>query len=163
MGAKNRTQIQVYLGTQPRLLHEMLQLALSHLLENAKVTEVDAQKSSWFQLDEDADNKTAQSQWLVISPGGEGSMDKRIEATLAQHNGLKVATLAPDARTLHVYGGVQEHSAKDNGAKSSSAKTNSARNGRPEEGTTPGKRIHQTTYHDFSLVQLVEILQETGA
>lgn len=46
MGAKQGKRIQIFLANQPRLLREMLELALSQLLKNVEIRQIDARQVS---------------------------------------------------------------------------------------------------------------------
>lgn len=46
MGATHNKQLHIFLGNQPRLLREMLELALSQMLEDAQIQKIDAKTLS---------------------------------------------------------------------------------------------------------------------
>lgn len=100
MGAVMTKQIQVFLGTQPRLLREMLQLALSQLLEDATVKAIDLDQLSQLNSShEDASTDT----WLVMSAENANAAAKQASALLGRNPDLLIAALANDARSLNVY------------------------------------------------------------
>lgn len=98
MGAVMTNQIQIFLGTQPRLLREMLQLALSQLLENAQVRTVDM---SEFNTGNDDENDVVE--WLIISAENSDTAEKQARTLLNRRPNLRVAAMANDARSLNVY------------------------------------------------------------
>lgn len=100
MGAVMTKQIQVFLGTQPRLLREMLQLALSQLLENATVTAIEMDQISSASSRHDDEYVDT---WLVMSAENADDAEKHARTLLGRHPDLLIAALANDARALNVY------------------------------------------------------------
>lgn len=135
MGAVMTNQIQIFLGTQPRLLREMLELALTQLLENAEVRAVDA--SNFTNSAGAGDSGVSGGnddvrEWLIISAENSDAAEKQARTLLNRHPHLLVAAMANDARSLNVY--VQQQNGDMRGS----------------------------AYSDFSLAQFVDILKRAG-
>jgi hypothetical protein len=150
MGANQRKQIRIFLGNQPRLLREMLELALSQLLDNAVVRSIDIRQVDLKNLVPAASNngdvgkETSTQPWIVLTAqeqpahqkaqsdnkaARQNAPDPQAAALLAQQPNLQIAMLGDDARTLRIF------------------------------TAQSGGDVKQKTYTDFSLSQLVEVFQ----
>lgn len=144
-------QIRVFLGTEPRLLREMLLLALGQLLANAAVTEVDLERfaeqtasasatrnkqngdAGTQDTDKDTDSAIVKGkgiEWLVFSAESSDSAEKQARMLFNRFPNLLLAAMGNDARSLNVY------------------------------QAQPDGDVRETAYSDFSLAQLIDIFEQ---